>query len=234
MTHANPIARRAVLMGILALSACGDDEPAQRRAFIAFLQTRILDKPGLRVPTPTADEAKSWGDYAKHYAVITAFNSELSARVSKPMQDAMAKGAIRSLDDLLTRRGEVEQLKAAVQAFSGELDRQFATAEAARAGLSQPADLQPVYAAAYERTVAAPARAFKEMFPTVNTALAAALDVAGFVAQNRSVITTQGINLQVSDPRVMRDLNARVEAMRAEQAKVLDAQRRVAALISGQ
>ena len=36
------------------LAACGNKEAEQRTAFIGFLQTRVLDKPGLRVPTPTA------------------------------------------------------------------------------------------------------------------------------------------------------------------------------------
>ena len=229
------IARRAALFGMLALvSACGDDEPAQRRAFIAFLQTRILDKPGLRVPVPSADEAKSWGDYTKHYAVITNFNAELSSRVSRPMQEAMAKGAIRSLDDLLARRAEVAEVKGGLQAFGVELDRQFAAAEAARAALVQPADLKAVYAAAYERMVAAPARAVKEGFPPAEAALGAALEVAAFVAQNRSKIVMQGPTMQVSDPVVLRELNARISAMQAEQAKAQAAQRKLAAVIAGQ
>ena len=32
------------------LAACGDKEPEQRAAFTQFLQTRIVDKPGVRVP----------------------------------------------------------------------------------------------------------------------------------------------------------------------------------------
>ena len=90
-----PVTRRMVFLGPLSLLvACGDDEPAQRKAFATFLQQRLLDKPGVRVPTPTPDEAKSWGNYTKHYAVITSFNSELSQRVSKPMQDAAQRGIV--------------------------------------------------------------------------------------------------------------------------------------------
>ena len=52
-------ALRAAGIALLAvvLVAC-DDEPAERKAFIAFLQTRIIDKPGLHVPHLTGDEAK--------------------------------------------------------------------------------------------------------------------------------------------------------------------------------
>ena len=42
-----------LLLMMFALSGCGDKEPAQRKAFIDFLQTRILDKPVLAVPQLT-------------------------------------------------------------------------------------------------------------------------------------------------------------------------------------
>jgi len=34
----------------LATAGCFNSEPQQRRAFITFLQTRIVDKPGLHIP----------------------------------------------------------------------------------------------------------------------------------------------------------------------------------------
>jgi len=34
----------------MALVACGNKEAEQRATFITYLQTRVLDKPGLRVP----------------------------------------------------------------------------------------------------------------------------------------------------------------------------------------
>ena len=75
----------------MLLAACGDKEPEQRAAFTQFLQTRIIDKPGVRVPQLTAEE-KSFGDYAAHYAVITDFNSGMDASV-KPLNSLMQKAA---------------------------------------------------------------------------------------------------------------------------------------------
>ena len=45
-----------------ALVACGNKEADQRKAFTTFLQTRVLDKPGLRVPVPSPEEKASFGD----------------------------------------------------------------------------------------------------------------------------------------------------------------------------
>ena len=100
-----------------ALVACGNKEAEQRKAFISFLQTRVLDKPGLRVPVPTAEEKASFGDYAQHYAVITDFNEGMNQSVSKPMGEVMAKGALRSVADLASRR---DDLKAAKDGLNGQ------------------------------------------------------------------------------------------------------------------
>ena len=50
-----PIVALALALPLL-LAACGDKEPEQRAAFTQFLQTRIIDKPGVRVPQLTAEE----------------------------------------------------------------------------------------------------------------------------------------------------------------------------------
>src|SRR5437870_3032688 len=83
----------------VALAGCGDKEATQRAAFITFLQTRVLDRPGVRVPQPTEEQKKTFGEYAQHYAVITEFNEGMNQSVSKPMNDIMTRGALRSISD---------------------------------------------------------------------------------------------------------------------------------------
>src|SRR5215469_6459699 len=100
-----PVAFASALLVVFLLTGC-DNEPAQRKAFIEFLRTRIIDKPGLHVPHLTPDEAKSFGDYAKQYAIITDFNDGLDRSVAKPMAEAINRGAVRSLDDVVTRHAD--------------------------------------------------------------------------------------------------------------------------------
>ncbi len=97
--------RRALLFLLfgLALAACGPSEPAQRKAFIAFLQTEVLPRPGARVPQPNAEKQKTFGDYAGHYAVITRFHERMNASVATPMQQAMSNGVPRSIAEVVTR-----------------------------------------------------------------------------------------------------------------------------------
>jgi hypothetical protein len=226
--------RRSVLLAPLALLLAGcDDEPAQRKAFISFLQTRILDRPGVHIPRPTEAETKSWGPYAKHYAVITDFDTGTGQRVSRPMQEAMARGTPHSLQELVDRRADLEAVQQGMQQLRPELDRQLAAAEAARAALQFPADLKPVYDAAYERDVIVPARTVADILPSLSDALAAALSLADFLAQNRAKIRINGPLIETADPALQREVQARIAAMNGKAQQVQAAQQRLQALISG-
>ena len=137
----------------LALAACGSSEPDQRAAFKQFLQTRIVDKPGVHVPKLTADESKSFGEYATHYAVITDFNSDMDASV-KPLGSLVQKSTVRSLGDVVSRRDDLKAVQSGLNDMAVQLKAQQAKADSAHAQLKQPEDLKAVYDSAYDRTPA--------------------------------------------------------------------------------
>ncbi len=114
----------ALVILVLILPGCGDDEPTQRKAFIEFLQTRIIDKPGLHVPKLTEEETKKFGDYAKQYAIIADFNERLDQSVAEPMQKAMQNGSIRSLGDVAARHADFVAVRDGMAQFRAALDRQ--------------------------------------------------------------------------------------------------------------
>lgn len=228
------LTRRAALCAgaCLALAGC-DEEPGQRRAFVKFLQTRILDKPGVHVPQPTEEERKSWGDYAKHYDVIVQFNQTLTERVSKPMMEAAQRGAVRSIQDLVDRRADVRTIQGGLRSLSAEVDTQVQAAQAARAALNQPADLKTVYDAAFERDVTGPAQAFKEVLPMMGNGLQAALDLADYLVLNRSRMKIDGSMIQIPDPKLQREVQARLDAMNATAQEVQAAQQRLRTVAFG-
>lgn len=216
----------------LLLAACGDKEPEQRAAFTQFLQTRIVDKPGVRVPTLTDDEKKSIGEYASHYAVITDFNTDMEASV-KPLTGIMQKGALRSLGDIVARRDDLRTVQTTLNDMTEALKAQQAKADAAHAQLKQADDLKAVYDKAYEKTVSLPADTFRDVLPQLNATFESALKIADYVEAHKSQIEISGAIVKVSDPAVQAELNQLLQDLNAQAKNVQQAHTRMQALMLG-
>lgn len=216
----------------LVLAACGSKEPEQRAAFTQFLQTRIVDKPGVRVPKLTEEEKKSFGDYAAQYAVITDFNAAMDASV-KPMGNLMQKGAVRSLNDVIARRDDIKTVQTALKDMSEALAKEQAKADAARAQLKQPNDLKAVYDKAYAKTVTVPAETFREVLPQISGTLDSSLKLAEYVEAHKAQIDLSGPMPKVQDPTVLAELNKLLQDLTAQAQKVQQAQTRLQAVMLG-
>jgi len=234
-----PIARHRLLvvpllaLFALALAACGDSEATQRKAFMDFLQTRILDKQGLHVPQPTEEETKSFGPYAKDYAVITDFSLGMDKSISAPMQQVMQKGVIRSIDEIQTRRADLIAAMEGMRALRAALDQQVAKADAAHQALNEPAELKAVFDKAYDRTVTQPAQTFKDIFPAADNAFQAARGMADFLDQHKDQVKISGGQLQVTDPKLVAELNKLLGVLNGNGQAIMEAQRKLQAFVNG-
>lgn len=223
----------AAIMLLTAFVAGCNNEPAQRKAFIDFLQTRIIDKPGLHVPHLTPEEAASFGDYAKQYAIITDFNDGLDKSVAQPMTAAINRGAVRSLDDVVTRHADFVAARDGVETLRNAVEKQLAAADAAHAALKQPDDLKAVFDKAYERDVTIPAKAFEDIFPDLSQALTAVVDLGDFIDQHKSAVSINGSALQTSDPALQPQLQALVDALLSKNAAIVKAQEHLRLVMNG-
>lgn len=216
----------------LLLTACGSSEPDQRAAFKQFLQTRIIDKPGVHVPKLTPEESKSFGDYTQHYAVITDFNSGMDASI-KPLNGFVQKGAFHSLGDVIERRDDLKTVQTGVNDLVAQLKQQLAKADAAHAQLKQPDDLKTVYDSAYDRTVTVPANTLLTVMPQVNGTFESGLKVADYVDAHKAQIQINGSVIQVTDPKVQAELNTLLQDLNAKAKVVQEAQTRMHAVLLG-
>lgn len=226
-------ARTAGLILLVAFTAGCDDEGAQRKAFITFLQTRILDRPGLHVPRPTEDETKSFGPYAQNYAIIVDFNDGLSKSVAEPIQAVMQRGPMRSINDVVTRRADFTTVRDGMTQLHDALVKALATADAAHAALKQPDDLKPVFDKAYDRTVTLPAKTFEGIFPAMDQALVNILALGEFLDQHRAGVNLRGSAFEVSDPALKPPLQKLLDAINASQQAIAEAQRKMQAVATG-
>lgn len=228
--------RRAKITAILAalvLAGCGGGDTAERTAFVDFLRTRVLDKPGVHVPQLTDAERSSFGHYADDYAVITEFNKAMDDSVSPKLKGAMTAGSITSLEDVVTRRAQLQAARTAMAAMAGALGDDLARADAARATLDQPAEVKAVYDKAYDRLVTQPAAALKSVAPVMNTALGQAIELGTYIDAHRSAVQLSGSSVATSDPAVRSAINDRLEALQSSQQAVQAAQRRMQSVVYG-
>lgn len=214
----------------LSLAGCGDDEPAQRKAFVAFMQSRILDQKGLHVPTPTAEEKKSFGPYAAHYDVILDFQPSVRAILMRPGMSKRLNIA-HNIPDLLAHRAEMRMMTAEMAKAAEDLKALLDATNAKKAALTQPADLQTVFTAAYQRTVTAPAAAVVSSTPSAIDTLNADLALADYIDAHRDKIQFSGPSLKPTDSKTTEELRALLETSRQKSEKSIADQRALEAAI---
>jgi hypothetical protein len=218
----------------LGIASCGDNEPAERKAFTAFLQTYILDRPGVHIPKPTEADIKSFGAYAAHYKVITDFTAdpEMMA-MGQQLSQAIQTGAPRTLPDVMARQQDIKTVRDGLAKMRGPLDQKFTAAKAARDALKQPPDLKTVFDAAFERDVGDPARAFGEALPVVDDGLDAVLKLAAYIDANRGKVKISGTTVEVNDPKIRAELNRMLETVAAKSRILQEHQRKLRAALTG-
>ena len=104
----------SIAFAALFLAGCGGNDGQQRAAFVSFLQTRVLDKPGVHVPRLTDEERARFGPYADQFAVITDFNKTMDQSISPKLSEAMRAGSITSLGDVVTHLAKLQAAKAGI------------------------------------------------------------------------------------------------------------------------
>jgi hypothetical protein len=222
-----------IVIATLFLAGCGGNEGQQRAAFVSFLQTRVLDKPGIHVPQLSDEERAQFGSYADQYAIIADFNKAMDQSVSPKLSAAVRSGSITSLEDVVTQRARLETAKTGINEMGSALNDALARADAAHAKLDQPADLKEAYDKSYDRLVTQPAAAFKDIVPVMNKVLDQAIDLGRYIEEHRSSVRLSGPMIETSDPAVRAAINEKLQALQANQQAVQAAQTRMRSVAYG-
>jgi hypothetical protein len=208
----------------LGLVGCFDNEPQHRAAFIKFLETRIIDKPGLHIPILSDQEKSDLGSYADQYSIMNGFHHRLDASVSGELRKVADASSPRSLEELRDKRAILATLRRDMAKLTTELDKVEGEADAAHKALQQPTDLKIVYDRAYERMVTKPAQTFREILPLMTAGLPMIDDLASYLDEHRDTIELHGNSTVVRNAEVRARLttllNAAVEVgKRSEEGK---------------
>ncbi|HEY0223263.1 MAG TPA: DUF3053 family protein [Pseudolabrys sp.] len=214
----------------IGLAACGDSEPDQRKAFIAFLQ-QVNQRTGVHILNPTADETKSFGDYAKHYAVIVNFSKDVGTIVEHDQQVMRKIGSpgARTIEQMAAHRDDLVAIDDMITTDQPAMEKRLAQADAERAALKQPDDLKAVYDKTYAKVVTAPAQAMLLSNKTMAEGLKASLKIADYVNAHRDKLVFNGAQIQAKDKQTLAEfsplLSAHQEAARRFQEVQRNGQR---------
>jgi hypothetical protein len=233
MLNLPAIARAASVIALAAtLAGCFENEADQRKAFIDFLQTRVIERQGVRVPKPNDNEQKSFGPYAEHYAVITNFTGDegLTAMAAK-LQASLPN--ITNIQGVIDNREALRKAGPEMGDLLRTMDEKHTAAKSARAALKQPDDLKIVFGKAFDKTVTGPVTAFHESVPLGQEALAATARVADYAAGHRDTVKIVGGRLQATNAKTQTELMALVNAAAAQQPKFNEAQRKLRMVLTG-
>jgi hypothetical protein len=219
---------------VTALAACGGGEAEQAKSFQTFLQTRILDKKGIRMPRPSDEERASFGRFASDYDVIVKFNDAMSDAMGQKLPEIMRRGNITSVAQLVERRADLAAAREALAQVTRTMETALAEANAAHGTLKQPEPLKAVYDQAFARLVTNPAETVPPVWRALDNALGVSLDMAGFLETNRDKFTFNGPIAQTRDAKLLDEFNKHVAAMRGATVSINAAQSTMRKLIEGE
>ncbi len=198
-----------LLMMIFAVSGCGDKEPAQRKAFMDFLQSRILDKQVLAVPQLSEAEKKQFGDYSKDYAIITGFHHQMNTELDSSLVPVFAgMNGVNSVNALVEQRDDLKKMADSSQNWKEKIITLRTQADTQHAALKQPDDLKKVYDLAYEKTVLKPSEITEQVFELLPQVLNLIVAKADFIKSQGKDVTITGNRLQFSNQKQLDKYNA--------------------------
>lgn len=210
-------------VSVVALAGCGDKEPEERRAFIAFLNDKVLTVKGVGLPELSGAEKKAVGKYTEHYDLLTGFQKKLSDEAGKNANALLALAEVKDFaalakaeKSLKKASREAEKLQKLVASLRKKTDK-------AKAELDMPDDLAVVYDPVYAKVVSLPAASSAIAFEAVHSAFAAILDLLDFIDRNSRDVEIDGGKINLRNAGLQDDLAAKMAAVREKAAALAKA-----------
>lgn len=135
------------------LTACGDPEAENRKAFIEYLNNTVM-RSGATLPQLSEDQRNKLGQYTSDYAVLTSFSQQFNQYVQNsfnPMVEHLNQ--IRTPEDYITIRSALSDDLAKFFLLEGQINMLKSQAEMAYRNAQYPDDLKAAYDAAFKKIV---------------------------------------------------------------------------------
>lgn len=174
---------------VLQLTACGDKEGDQRKAFTDFLQNTAM-RSGEHLPSLSENQKQTFGNYASDYAILYGFSQQANQAVEQGMRPVVDElSAIRVPQDYLTRRDALRQASGNLSVLSQQIQSAKMQADSSKATLKQPDDLKKVYDSLYAKVVTQPAGTLIPLLPKLQALSQAAVQTGDYLQSQGTRVT---------------------------------------------
>lgn len=227
-TFARWLAPVVALLVVFQLTACGDKEQEQRKAFIDYLQNTVM-RSGQNLPTLSEDQRQKFGNYANDYGIIVTFSRQLKQSINDGLAPAVNTIAqIRVPQDYLQQKGALQQAAGSLNSVTQQIQAAKATADTAQAALKQPDDLKAVYNKVYAQDVTQPANALLPVVPSLAGFTQDIAAVGDFLAQQGTQVAFANGSVQLPTQQQVTQYNALMTGLLGKQQALVDAQKIIA------
>ena len=220
-----PFLRRLCLallvLCVSCAASCRQPEQEQRKAFIAFLETE-LSAAGTGGVQMSDAVRKKVGVYSRHFDVIATYAKELediNARLAGEKTRIAAYGPV-AMDKLGSARQRIEQLVAAFSRSAQHIDAVQAKADAAKAALKQPEDVQAAFNRAYAKAVGEYAAASQALYAVQKDFYAEALRMSEFCEKHREKIQFKNKMVIIDEQALRHEYNTLQRSLREKSQKM--------------
>jgi hypothetical protein len=214
---------------VVALVACGDPEPAQRKAFIGFLQD-INSRQGVHFLKPSPKDETDFGPYLQHYAIILDYNKEMTA-ASAAFTAQIGKLGVgptstpRTLEQMAAVPQDLTVAKGEIQKVAEAAETRLAEVNARRSALHQPDDLKAVYDKTIDKLITDPTAAFFHSIKALLAGLDVSIKLVDYINSHRSRLSVSGSQVQAKDQHTLDEVGALIKAHQAAAERFVAAQR---------
>ena len=218
------------LLVVMQLTACGDKEPEQRKAFIDYIQNTVM-RSGAKIPTLSEDQKQKFGNYAGDYAILVGFSQQLSKSLDASLTPALDQiNQIRTAQDYMSKRDTLQQSVGALNLLGQQIQSAKSQADTARAALKQPDDLKAVYNQAYDKIVTGPANALMPVIPATASFVQDLVQVGDFLRTQGNQVSFNNNGVQFRTSQQATQYNTMMSNLVAKQQDLLNAQKIVSSV----
>lgn len=214
-----------VLLVVFQLTACGDKEPEQRKAFIDYLQNTVM-RSGQNLPTLSEDQKQKFGNYANDYTIILTFSRQMKQSINSSLSPAVnAIAQIHVPQDYIQQKPALQQTAGTLNTLAQQIQTAKMTADTAQATLKLPDDLKAVYNQVYAQDVTQPANTMSSAVPALAGFTQDIIAVGDFLEQQGAQAGFANGAVQFSTQQQVTQYNALMTGLLGKQQALVDAQK---------